>query len=178
MKLKLSRKDFLARWRSMRGYAPLRDDVDMARGDGLDFDMLLEAEMDCWYQRLLREGEVRLLAPEELAPALAMPSPADGAVTLTLPPGVVRVVVVRLSGWMRPAEIVTDPGCNKAMRQLHPYTRACAENPVAVLHPDGRLALYPASASDRLVSLQCVISRDDEFAMDSAALGGVSEFND
>lgn len=170
MKLKLSRNEFLARWRVMRGYAPLRNDVNVVRSDGLDFDLMLEAEMDRWYSRLLREGDLSLLAPEELASSVALPAPAEGCVTLTLPAAAVRVVCVRLSGWSRPATVVTDPDCNMALRQLHPYTRACSENPVAVLYPDGELALYPASDSDRLVTLQCAMLRDAEFAMDSAAL--------
>lgn len=170
MKLKFTRQEFLARWRALRGYAPLRNDVSLTRSDGLDFDGRLEAEMDCWYRRLLLEGDGSLLAPEELARGFALPAPSDGGVTVTLPREVIRVLRVKLSGWRCPATIVTDPESNMALRQLHPYTRACASSPVAVFYPDGDLALYPAASADMLVTLQCVMCRDDEFAFDSAAL--------
>lgn len=170
MKLKMSRQEFLSRWRALRGYAPLRNDVSLSRSDGLDFDARLEAEMDGWYRRLVLEGDESLLAPEELAPGVSLSAPADGCVTLTLPPHAARVTGVRLSGWRRAATVVTDPECNLALRQLHPYTRACEANPVAIVYPDGEMALYPASESDRLVSLRCAMMRDNEFAFDSAAL--------
>ena len=178
MKLKMSRQEFLSRWRTLRGYAPLRNDVSLSRSDGLDFDLSLEAEMDGWYRRLVLEGDVSLLAPEELAAGMSLPAPADGCVTLALPPHAVRVTGVRLSGWRRAATIVTDPECNLALRQLHPYTRACESNPVAVVYPDGEMALYPACAADRLVSLRCAMMRDDEFAFDSAALGLIGDVAD
>ena len=170
MKIKLSRQEFLSKWRVLRGYAPLRDDVSVTRTDGLDFDTQLECEMDAWYRRLLLEGDEWQLAPEELASEMVLPAPADGGVTFRLPDGAVRLLRVRLSGWRRAATIVSDPDATLALCQLHRYSRACASNPVAVVSPDGTLALYPATASDRLVSLQCVMLRDDEFAFDSSAL--------
>ena len=90
MKLKMSRQEFLSRWRALRGYAPLRNDVSLSRSDGLDFDARLEAEMDGWYRRLVLEGDEPLLAPEELAADVSLSAPADGCVTLTLPPHVAR----------------------------------------------------------------------------------------
>lgn len=129
--------------------------------------------MDYWYHRLLLEGEESLLAPEELARSVPLQSPSDGCVTLSLPQEVVRVLLVRLSGWRCPATIVADPESNLALHQLHPYTRACAASPVAVVYPDGRLSLYPATSADTLETLQCAMLRDDEFAFDSAALASI-----
>ena len=177
MKLKFTRQEFLALWRTLRGYAPLRDDVSLTRSDGLDFDRRLEAEMDYWYRRLLAEGDEAMLVPEELAGDVTPEADDDGCLSVELPPGAVRVLMVKLSGWCTPATVVTDPECNMALRQLHPYTRACASAPVAVLHPDRRLALYPSTPSDTLATLQCAMLHDDEFTIDSSALHTVNEIN-
>lgn len=170
MKLKFTRGEFLAQWRMMRGFAPLRNDAAVTRTDGIDLDSLLEAEMDAWYRRLIRDGDGDTLVAEELAGDIILPEPSEGCVTVSLPPEVARVLTVRLSGWRCPATVVTDPESATALRQLHPYTRAGADSPVAVSYPDSRLALYPATAFDTLDTLQCVMLRDDEFVMDSSAL--------
>ena len=78
MKLKFTRQEFLALWRTLRGYAPLRDDVSLTRSDGLDFDRRLEAEMDYWYRRLLAEGDEAMLVPEELAGDVTPEADDDG----------------------------------------------------------------------------------------------------
>lgn len=173
MKMKLSRQEFLSKWRVLRGYAPLRDDVTVTRSDGLDFDAILESEMDAWYRRLLLEGDEWQLAPEELSSGVTLPPPSGGGVTFALPSEAVRVLRVRLSGWKRAATVVSDPAGTPALCQLHPYSRACTANPVAVVSTDGSVSLYPACESDRLVSLQCVMMRDGEFAFDSSALGSI-----
>lgn len=168
--MKFTREEFLDYWRMMRGFAPLRNDAVVTRTDGIDFDPMLEAEMDAWYRQLVRDGDPASLVAEELAGDIVLPAPADGCVTVSLPPGALRVLYVRLSGWRCPAAVVTDPDSAVALRQLHPYTRAGADRPVAVLYPDGRLALYPASGSDTLESLECAMLCDDEFVFDSSAL--------
>ena len=139
MKLHLTREEFLALWRTHRGYTPsVCGDACVQRSDGMDLDSILMAEMEEWYRKLLLEADESLLAPEDIAADTAMPAPSGGSVTIHLPPGVLRVLCVRLSGWSRPACIVTDPDSPTAVSQLHPYTRACADSPVAVLHTDVR----------------------------------------
>ena len=177
MKLHLTRDEFLALWRILRGYSPLRTDTSVQRSDGMDLDPILLAEMDDWYLRLLLEADTAMLAPEDMAASVDMPVPDGGAVTLALPPEVVRVLAVKLSGWSRPACILRDPDSRRALMQQHPYTRACAGSPVAVMHTDGVLSLYPASQTDRLVTLSCAVRRDGEYVFDSAALRGVSSID-
>lgn len=171
MKLHFTKTVFLDVWRELKGYAPLRNDATVVVShDGLDLDMALTAEMDDWYARLLREGEERYLAPEDLSAETAVPPPVDGGVTLQLPEGTVRVLHVKLSGWLAEARVVTDPRCALAMRQLHPFTRATPRLPVAVVHPGGELALYPAGPLDAVERLVCVVERDGVYAMDRSAL--------
>ena len=45
------------------------------------------------------------------------------------------------------------------------------------MHTDGVLSLYPASQTDRLVTLSCAVRRDGEYVFDSAALSGVSSID-
>lgn len=166
-----SRSEFLARWRALRGYAPLRNNTQVA--DNPDLSLKLGAEMDEWYTRLLLDGDPSMLEPEQLAGETLLPPPEDECITLTLPPGTMRVLSVRLSGWRVPARVITAPACAVARRQEHPYTRACASSPVAVFTPDGVLRLYPASPLDTLESLVCVIRREGEYSMHPAALASV-----
>lgn len=170
MKQHFTKTEFLDVWRELKGYVPLRNDATVVRTDGIDLDLALTAGMDDWYARLLREGEERYLAPEDLSGVVSIPVPAGGGVTLQLPEGTVRVLHVKLSGWLAEARVVTDPSGAVALRQLHPFTRTCGERPVAVLHPGGELALYPASGTDELERLVCVVEREGVYAMDSSAL--------
>lgn len=166
-----SRSEFLARWRALRGYAPLRNNASVA--DNPDLSLKLGAEMDEWYLRLLTEGDPSLLEPEDLAGEMLLPPPEDECITLELPPGTLRVLCVRLSGWSVPARVITDPGCAAARRQEHPYTRACASRPVALFTSDGVLRLYPASPLDTLESLKCIVRREGEYAVSPAAMASV-----
>ena len=166
-----SRSEFLARWRALRGYAPQRNNVPVA--DNSDQALKLAAEMDEWYTRLLLEGDPSLLEPEDIAGETILPPPEDESVTLTLPPGTMRVLYVRLSRWRAPARVITDSACADARRQEHSFTRACAAHPVALFTPDGMLRLWPASSLDTLESLVCVIRREGEYTMHPAALASV-----
>ena len=165
--------EFLARWRALRGYAPLRDDAIVSAADLPDMNMILRAEMDEWYTRLLLEGDPHLLEPENIAGDVVMPPPVDGCVTIGLPPGTVRVLSVRLSGWCAPATVITDSGCAEALRQNHPFTRAGASAPVAISGTDGSLRLSPVTAGDTLVSLVCVIRREGLYTMHPSALASI-----
>lgn len=174
MKHHLTREEFLELWRTLRGFSPLRNDAAVTRSDGIDIDSVLMAEMDAWYGRLLREADESLLAPVDIASEVLLQPPVDGCITVSLPPAVVRLLRVKLSGWRCPAAIVTDHECNMALRQLHPYTRACSDSPVAVLYPGGGLSLYPAESLDSLETLLCVVDSDGTYSFDNAALEGIS----
>lgn len=170
MKQHFTKIEFLDVWRALRGYAPLRNDATVVRDDGVDLDMALTAEMDDWYGRLLREGEERYLAPEDLSAETVMAAPVDGGLVLQLPQGTVRVLHVKLSGWQSEARVVTATRSALALRQLHPFTRASSAQPVAVMHPGGALALYPAGGTDAVERLEGVVAREGEYDMDTPAL--------
>lgn len=77
MKLHLTREEFLALWRTHRGYTPsVCGDACVQRSDGMDLDSILMAEMEEWYRRLLLEADESLLAPEDIAADTAMPAPS------------------------------------------------------------------------------------------------------
>lgn len=171
MKTRYSRRELLALWRSLQGFAPATDNpTGIICTDGLDLESRFAAEIDAWYSRLVHSAPPELLAPEELAGSFMLPAPVDGALVLSLPEGVVRVTCVKLSGWSCPARIVTDPHSPEARRQLHPFTRATATSPVAVFTAWGEVALYPATDFDVLDTLRCVIVRDDEYSFHPSAL--------
>ena len=172
MKQKFTREEFIAKWRELKGFAPMYYDGHLVVTDGIDLNYSFGTEADEWYRRLLREGDESLLWKEDLASEVTLRS-GDGCLILALPEGVVRVTDVRLTGWRRRARVVDDPESIIAQRQLHPYTRSCSDNPVAVYYPDNSLALYPAEGDERLAELKCVVMRDDEYAFDTAALAPI-----
>lgn len=173
MKKMYSRAEMLAVWRELKGYAPVRADIDVSQRDGIDWDLGLGAEIDAWYGALARTAPVWMLWPEDLAGRYVLPLPEDGGITLSLPAEVVRVTCVRLSTWRCAATVVCGDGSREALCQSHRYTRACIDRPVAVWHADGTLSLYPASGLDALERLECVTVRDGEYRLDTAALSTV-----
>lgn len=98
------------------------------------------------------------LPVEELAAEVIAAPAADaadlqaGRTTLSLPARCLRVIDVRLSGWLRAAEPVA-PSSPEALAQASPWSRAGTCRPVAVSLPGGVLALYPAGQP---ASLRCV----------------------
>ncbi len=173
MKLCLNPSDMLEQWRLHSGYSlPLADAV-CRRNDGIDLDTIMRADLNAWYRRLLAEGEPGQLAPEDFSHSVVLTPGDDGGTIVSLPPEVVRVTEVRLSGWTRPARIVTSPTHILAARQLHPFTRATRSHPVA-LFVGGTLRLYPASSpGDSLLSLRCVTLREDEYRIDDSAFSSL-----
>ncbi len=172
MKLTLTRSEMLARWRLHRGYDIPHHDASVGRSDGIDLDSILEAEMDEWYRNLLLTAPLGLLAPVEKAGIIAVPGQGSVRMRLHLGETAVRIAAVRLSGWRCTATVVSDPLSPAAMRQLHPFTRASADAPVAVFDPLGHtLDLYPYhSGTDKLETLRVVERCADTYSFDSSAL--------
>lgn len=167
MKLTLTAAEMLGLWRLHRAYGPPLADATVRRTDGIDTAALFTAEMNLWYRRLLLEAPPPLLAP--CSPASALSFPHEGCAVAELPQGTVRVLEVRLGSWLRPATVVTDLSSPLLGRQLHRFTRATQASPVAFF--DGRsLRLYPASPSDVLASLSCVVCTDGVYEFDDSAL--------
>ncbi len=162
-------------WRQHRGHLPTYTGSVTSRSDSLDTDSYFEAEMDLWYRRMLHEAPPELLKVSDLSNQLMFfhDKAADGATSITLPEGVVRLVEVRLNSWMRPARIVADPTAAEILRQLHPYTRATATRPVVFV--SGReIRLYPGcSSTDSLRSLKVVAFTEGFYEFDSSLLSQI-----
>ncbi len=173
MKLSLTRSEMLARWRLHRGYDIPAVGVVSGRTDGIDLDAVLSAEMDEWYGRLLASGPLRHLVSVQKAGSVVLPRHGSADTRISLGPAVVRVADVRLSSWYCSARVVDNPSSPLALRQIHPFTRASAESPVAVFDPVAKtLALYPYDPGrDSLLSLRVVEFHEDMFSFDSSALG-------
>lgn len=167
----MTTEEFLSLWRTLKGFEPLCDDCSVTVTDGLNLDTVLRAEMDLWYHRLLREAPVDMLCPEELAGEIIPPPVTDGIMTLALPPEVVRVTCVKLSGWRHAVADVNPPTSVTAVLRSHPFTRAGADAPAAVIDPSGRLSLSPATDFDTIETLRCVTSRHGVYTFHPAALG-------
>lgn len=160
-------------WRLHSGYMPSLADAVFVRNDGVDTSAVHRAEINLWYRRLLLEAPPEQLVADDLSASAVLMSAPDGSTIVALPPGVVRVLRVRLASWQANARIVTSRTHIAALRQNHPFTRATPSHPVAVF-VDGELRLYPAATSDdSLVSLLCVSYSEDEYRLDDSAFASL-----
>lgn len=174
MKLTLDQSEMLALWKRRHFIEPLRDDCAIERTDGIDLDARLREQMRAWYLDLLRHGPVEALAPTEIArDCRAVVSP-DGTVDLVLPPGVERVLGVQLSGWSRPATVITDPAHPAVRLQENPFSRGGTEAPVALWLPGSetvRLASPAVAAGTPVASvLAAVDAGPDLYSFDEQAV--------
>ena len=169
MKLHYNEAQMLDAWRRLRGMAPLRDDMNPVRTDGIDFSSRLKAEMDAWYAEALEVAPPALLAPEDGTQLEA--TIVAGGLRVELPEGTVRVIAAQLSGWKVAVCEVVTPDSPRALMQLCELTRACEDEPVAVFDRSGRsLVLYPADARSSLVRLELVVRREGTYSFDRALL--------
>lgn len=177
MKLRLTPAQMLDVWRLHVGYVPPITNAVFTRNDGIDTDSLHRAEINEWYRRLLLEAPAERLDAEDLSQSVVLPTDADasdGSTVIELPPSVVRILEVKLSSWRVPARIVTSPTHILAARQLHPFTRAGRNKPVALFF-GGKLRLYPAArpSGDRIDSLSAVTCSADLYRFDDSALAAL-----
>lgn len=152
-----SSEDMLEIWRLRRGMTPCRNDCDIYRTDAADVDLLLGEEIDRWYRHLLDTAPVEMLAVGDIAPDVTARTDGDGVVTIALPDRCRRVIGVRLSGWRRDAELVTDLSSARARMQMSEFVRGGSEFPVAIVEKD-RLTLYSVDPLHKteVISLRCV----------------------
>lgn len=166
MLLELTQDDMIDRWLLHKGFEPLRSDCIVGRSDGANLREIARQECELWYEQMLREADPKLLPVENLADdsSIILSSSSSGGILFTLPERVVRPVGVKLSSWLRAADIV-DYDTDMARRQLNPYLCGGIEHPVAVHHPLQRtLELFSPVYNDLdiLDTLLCVVRRYDE----------------
>lgn len=174
MKLTLDQSEMLALWKRRHFIEPLRADCLIERTDGIDIDARCREEMRAWYLDLLRHGPVEALAPAEIASDCRAVVSPEGVAELILPAGVERILSVQLSGWSRPATVITDPRHPAARLQENPFSRGGAEAPVAIWMPGSDVVrlMSPAVAAGTPVAsvLAAVDSGPELYTFDEQAV--------
>ena len=178
MRLTLTAEEFLAVWRLRRGLEPLRSDCRVTRSDGIDLKALERMAMEAWFARQLREAPSEMLAPADISAAVSTTAMPDGSATIRLPDTAVRVVAVEMSGWARPAIIVSNPDHPLYAAQLNSYSRGGPNAPVAVAL-QGTLRLYTPAPDSQLTKLLVIEEPSDgTYSFDSSLLDSIPKFTD
>lgn len=158
-----TKQELTDRWRLVRYLEPQRNDVTMTF-DGADMSRLDEAEVEEWWERTIDTAPLDFLKLKEMkGKAQTAIIACDESVELRMPDQypLRRPGRIRLEGWKKDGRIV-EAGSREALLQLNPYTRATAENPVAVVLDSRHLSLFPAT-SDNLETLMAVDPEDYTF---------------
>lgn len=166
MLLELTQDEMIDKWLLREGFEPLRSDCIVSRSHGVNLREIARRECALWYEKLLREADAELLPVENLADdsSIMLSATLSGSIMFTLPEKVVRPVGVKLSSWLRAADIV-PPDSATARLQRNPYLRGGMENPVAIYHPlERKVELFSPAYNnhDILDSLLCVVRKYDE----------------
>lgn len=163
----------------LRHHETGRDDCQVtllpAPGTGASLRRLLIDEMHAWYLRMLDSAPVHLLPVLDYSGQCVAARSPQGAVRLTLPATVRRVVSLRIDGWERDAQLITDPSSPLALRQANPYACGSTAHPVAVAQEDGRTwMLYPSPAGSAPVEVSRLMAvpepEPDLYRLDRALL--------
>lgn len=166
----------LTEWKRRKGMIPVSTstlEITRAGSDSVD-DMLL-TEIDDWYARLLLTEPVDMLPVRDVASEVVAVDMGDGSVEIELPDCCVRVVTVRMSGWLQPARLV-DADSALARIQASRYVSGKTHGPVAVKH-GRRLTLYGCRAGALISELRCVAAPADGcYILSRALLAQIDNF--
>lgn len=174
--IKLTREEMLAEWKRRKGMIPVSTSTLEITGSVSDtVDEMLLSEIDDWYARLLLTEPVDMLPVRDIAPQTEVVDMGDGSVEVRLPDSCVRVVIVRMSGWLQPARIV-EPDSATARMQSSRYVSGKTHAPVAVRH-GRKLTLYGNQGGAALSELRCVAPpADGSYELERALLAGIDNF--
>lgn len=168
--------EMIGEWRTRCGFQPLRADC-IAQCSGTDTDAHLTRLIRDWYLGLLLTASPSLLNVEETAPLCTL---AEGR--LTPGAGVVRIISVKLSGWVNEAEPLPrdSPAAQKALRlRANPYSAAGVNAPAAVIAPsDNSIEVWPCDKSTTLLSAKGVIYNPDNdiFTLSPSLLADIPRY--
>ncbi|MDE6266734.1 MAG: hypothetical protein K2M07_05225 [Muribaculaceae bacterium] len=166
-------KQLLEEFRRRRFLEPLRDDCVVERMDGPDIDTQLKEDILQWYARLIDTAPPDWLHTEDVSADTIMEIiPGTGAVTLSLPEDVRRVISITIEGNPLPVALITDPESPLMKLQTNPFTRAGRMNPVAFLNSPRFITLFAHDRSGTppvLTSLTAVRLEPDIFKFDNRA---------
>ena len=126
-------QEMLTLWRRSFGLAP----SPRAGGfsDATELDEVLAAQIEVWYDRLLREAPPELLPTADLAGLTAARATGENSAEIPFPERGVRPLRLRMEGWTRDVTLFADPASLTASMQSLRHARACPEDPVAILFP-------------------------------------------
>lgn len=141
--LRYTRKDLLDEWKLRNGYFEVRRDCELVRDDGFDFDRVLQAEIDCSYERLLGSAPLSMVPVFDITEDCVISVDDDLRVTVVLPENCVRVAEVLLPGWKCGVTKFESQSSGKAAMQRNEWLCGRRENPVCV---EGIRCLYAYSA--------------------------------
>lgn len=146
MKLRLTREQMLAEWKMRRHLEPPRTDAVWVRGDGPAVDAYCEAEMRSRYVRLLATAPIECLVTTDVTLSASLKRMEAGRAVVTLPEGTVRVAEVKLPGWERNAEIITDRHDPRVRLQGNRFSCGGTVHPVAVWTGGNAMELFSMSS--------------------------------
>lgn len=149
-----TRAELLSEWLTRRGYQPLRADVATDITAGTDLAAHLGREVADWINHIYATAPAEMLPVTEGSDStsLLFADTPRGAARISLPPDAARIVSVRLSGWDYPVAL-SPRDCPEALAALNPFMTPDCGKPLAVMEPDGRITLWPATTTSRLDSL-------------------------
>ncbi len=155
MRVRLTREEMLAKWRTLRAVEPPRGDCTVDRSDGPDLEAIMEAEMRAWYLDRLDHAPASRLAAHQMAAEAQVEVSADGRLAVVTPPEGTRRVLTVGFGHRAPA---APAATAEAVR------RAAANpmwgRPTAALLPDGRVAV--AAPGGALTDLTVILDPGSE----------------
>lgn len=139
--------EMLTLWRRSFGLAPSPGVGGFS--DATELDALLMAQIEVWYDRLLREARPELLPVADLGGQTVARLLTDNSADIPFPQRGVRPLRLRMEGWERDVTAFAAPESLTASMQRLRYARACPEDPVAILYP-GRIEAHGLVAAASL----------------------------
>ncbi len=169
----LTSAEMLRQWQTSLGMLPARDGLQIIRTDGVDTDAVIRRAMRLWYAQLLRSADPALLPVSDIAAELVPHTDASGYLTIDLPDSCVRLLSVKLFGWLRPAAPLAPAHADAAIGLLaSPYGAPGPAEPLAIALP-GRVMCLPA-IRPQIIEARAVCDPGEEvYTLDDSLLSTI-----
>ncbi len=174
MTLTLTTQQLLRAWRVYSGLEPVNNGCSIERFDSIDIDSVLAARLRQWYLALLDCGDSRFLGPpSDVSDNVHL----DGS-SLTLDDTVRRLTVVRLSNWLRDAEVVRPVDVAPVIALCdNPYSAPGPASPLAWQRSCREIVLAPvirgADGPAVIKALGYLDPGEDKFILDQSAISQI-----
>lgn len=165
-----TKAEMVEEWRIRKGLL-LYPSGSVGRDDDESLTLLIEREIDKWYDDLFRNGPAEWLEITDIASSAAITVGQRGEVSVNFPQSLYRFISARMAGWSRPVTKLTDADSYQAILATSSFAGAGPQNPAAIFYPPSTLTLLRADKEPRIESL-CVAIRPDSglYTFDTAAL--------